>query len=259
MSASIFTNAKGLLLDLNGVFYEDNQLLPGAVETLQVLSRRGIPCRFTTNTTTKTRRSLSEHLQGLGLAIQEHEILSPPQAAVLYLRRKKHKRCHLLMADDLKNEFREFTQDHTRPEAIVIGDIGERWNYPVMNHLFEMIMYGAELVALHRGRYWQTENKLRLDIGAFVAGLEYATGKPATVIGKPSPTFFQMAVEELGVPAERVVMIGDDIEMDVGGAQAAGLRGALVATGKYRAELVAASGIRADALLPSIADLPGYL
>ena len=259
MSASVFSNAKGLLLDLNGVFYEDDRLLPGAVETLQALRLRGIPCRFTTNTTTKTRRALADHLYGLGLAIGEQEILSPPQAAILYLRGRNAARCHLVLADDLKAEFKEFAQDHTRPDAIVVGDIGDRWNYPVMNHLFEMVMYGAELVALHRGRYWQSESKLRLDIGAFVAGLEYATGRAATVIGKPSPKFFELAIAELGVPAAGVVMVGDDIEMDVAGAQAAGLRGALICTGKYRAELVAASGVRADAVLPTIAELPSVL
>ena len=259
MSASVFSDAKGLLLDLNGVFYEDNQLLPGAVETLRLLRRRGIPCRFTTNTTTKTRRSLAEHLHGLGLPIEESEILSPPQAAILYLRGLKDVRCHLVLADELKADFREFAQDHTRPNVIVVGDIGERWNYPIMNHLFQMMMYGAELIALHRGRYWQSESKLRLDIGAFVAGLEYATGHTATVIGKPSRTFLDLAVAELGVAPEQTVMVGDDIEMDILGAQKAGLRGALVCTGKYRAELVAASGVRPDAMLRSIADLPEML
>lgn len=105
-----------------------------------------------------------------------------------------------------------------------------------MNELFRAVMGGAEIVACHRGRYFETEEGLRLDVGAFVAGLEYATGRAATIVGKPSVPFFRLAAESLGVPVEEIVMVGDDIDSDVGGAQAAGIRGVLVQTGKYRAE-----------------------
>jgi HAD superfamily hydrolase (TIGR01458 family) len=120
-------------------------------------------------------------------------------------------------------------------------------------------MNGAKLVAMHRNKYWQTENGLRMDIGAFVAGLEYVAGCEAMVIGKPSQEFFKLAIQSLGLPTPNVAMIGDDIEADVGGAQAAGLTGILVRTGKYRADTVARSTVRPDADLDSIADLPGWL
>ena len=75
---------------------------------------------------------------------------------------------------------------------------------------------------------------MSLDAGPFVAALEYASGREATVLGKPSQTFFALAVEGLHCAVEDVVMIGDDAEADVGGAMAAGLMGVLVQTGKYR-------------------------
>ena len=118
-----------------------------------------------------------------------------------------------------------------------------------------MVRGGAEIVALHKGRYWQTEHGLQVDIGVFVAGLEYATGKPATVIGKPSATFFRMGLKDLGVDPESVVMVGDDIEADVGGAQRAGVRGVLVRTGKYRPDDLERSDLAPDAVITSIADL----
>ena len=98
-----------------------------------------------------------------------------------------------------------------------------------------------------------------MDIGAFVAGLEYATGRTATVVGKPSQPFFEMALDELGLPKRQVIMIGDDIEMDVGGAQRAGIRGVLVKTGKYRDEVAARSAVVPDAVIESIAELPRLL
>jgi HAD superfamily hydrolase (TIGR01458 family) len=122
-----------------------------------------------------------------------------------------------------------------------------------------MLMDGAGLIALHKGKYWQTAEGLRVDIGAFIAGLEYVTGVDATVIGKPSPAFFQAAVNELGCSKDEIVMVGDDIDADVGGAQQCGIRGILVRTGKYRQDAVAVSSIVPDGTLDSIAHLVQYL
>jgi HAD superfamily hydrolase (TIGR01458 family) len=159
------------------------------------------------------------------------------------------------MREALAAEFEEFPQSESRPQVVVIGDIGDRWNYALMNRLFRMLMEGAELVALHKSRYSQTEEGLRLDIGAFVAGLEYVTGREAILVGKPSPTFFRLAVLNLNLRPEEVAMVGDDIEGDVGGAQRSGLKGVLVKTGKYRPDVAARSRVRPDAVLDSIASL----
>ena len=118
-----------------------------------------------------------------------------------------------------------------------------------------MLMSGAELVALHKGRYWQTEDGLQLDIGAFVVGLEHATGKTAAVMGKPSENFFQLPIEDMGLEPSRVMMIGDDINSDIGGAMAIGCKGGLVRTGKYRDELAARSEVTPTITLDSINDL----
>ena len=117
----------------------------------------------------------------------------------------------------------------------------------------------ADFVALQKNRYWRTPDGLSLDAGPFVAALEYATGRDAVVVGKPAPGFFAAVLGELGTDPRATVMVGDDVESDVGGALRAGLAGVLVRTGKYRADAVAASGIRATATLDSIADVPRWL
>ncbi len=254
---------RGLLLDLNGVLYVGETPITGAAETVRYLQERGIPCRYTTNTTTRSADTLHGDLLAMGLPVSREEIISPVTTAVHYLRRFGRPRCHLLLSEDAKKDFAEFPTSHANPDFVVIGDIGDRWNYQIMNQAFQMLKFGAELVALHRGRYWQEPDGLRLDIGAFVVGLEYVSGKEATVIGKPSPSFFQIAVEELaagaGIAPGQMAMIGDDIESDVGGAQRAGLLGVLVKTGKYRPELVAASGVSPDLTLESIGELREFL
>ena len=252
------SNVKGILFDINGVFHVDNQPFDGAIETI-AKAKEKFPCRFVTNTTTKSRREFHQSLVDMKLPIDESEIISAPYAAVLYLRQLDSPSCHLLLSESATRDFAEFKQSDTNPDVVVIGDIGDRWNYEIMNRVFKMLDRGAELIALHKGKYWQAEGDLQLDIGAFVTGLEYVTGKTATVVGKPSDSFFQLALSELKLPAENVIMVGDDIDSDVGGAQQQGIRGILVKTGKYRQELVEASDVEPDLILQSIADFTEIL
>jgi HAD superfamily hydrolase (TIGR01458 family) len=140
-----------------------------------------------------------------------------------------------------------------------MGDLGEAFGFEILNRAFRMVMDGAELVALQKNRFWLTPEGLSLDAGPFVAAIEYATGREAVVVGKPSRSFFELVVEDLGVEAAAAGMVGDDVETDVEGAIRAGLAGVLVRTGKYREEFVRASGIEPTATVDSIADVPGLL
>ncbi len=249
---------KGWLVDLNGVLYVGDHRVEGALEGLEWLRKSGIPCRFATNTTTRSARSMADKLHRFGFDIRADELVTAPQAGVHWLRTHAIRRCHFLLADELrKSEFHEFADaDPGQSGAVVIGDIGDSWTYQLMDTAFRHLRKGARLLALHRTRYSQSEDGLRLDIGAIVAGLEYASGQEAVVAGKPSPTFFQRALAELGCAAEEAVMIGDDIDGDIGGARRAGLKTILTRTGKFREELVARSRIVPDLVLPSLALLP---
>jgi len=254
-----FSEIKGILFDLDGVLFVDEQVIDGAIETIDYIKNRNIPCRFLTNTTTRSLDSLYKKISRLGLNIKKEEIFSPPQIAVRYLRKKGNSTCLFIVEDDTKKEFEGFAEDEDNPDIIVIGHYGKRWNYDLLNKLFKMILNGAELVALHKGKFWQTKDGLTLDIGAFVTGLEYATGVKATVIGKPSETFFRLALEDMNVKQHQSLMVGDDIISDIGGAQKTGIKGVLVKTGKYRAELVRESGITPDFTIDSVSNLKELL
>lgn len=250
---------EGLLIDLDGVLYVSDEVIHGAPEAVDRIRSAGVPLRFVTNTTTRSRTMLHERAERLGLPIEVHEIINAPRAAAGYLRSIGNPRCRFVVFEDVLDEFEGIPQDDRHPEVIVIGDIGDRWDYHLLSELFAAIIDGAKLVALHKGRYYQGSEGLILDIGGFVAALEYATGTTATVIGKPSAPFFHSAAADMGLKPDRVAMVGDDIESDVGGAQRAGLAGILVKTGKYRSHLAAASSVRPDAVVSSIADVPGLL
>lgn len=246
---------KGFLIDLDGVLFVGDTPIPRAAETISILKSRDIPCRFVTNTTTKSIRTMMTHLRALQLPINEDELITTPRAARHLLDRLGNPPCYFCVNDDVLRDFADIPQTETAPRHVVIGDIDNRWDYDLMNRLFRMVIGGADIIALHKGRYWHEADGLRIDIGAFVSGLEYVTGKTAHVVGKPSPDFYNAALESLGLSAPDVAMVGDDIESDIGGAQNCGLKGILVKTGKYRADLVAASKIQPAHILDSITDL----
>lgn len=250
---------RGLLFDLDGVFHVGDRLLPAARETLEFLRRSSVPFRIVTNTTTRSRASLVARMQSIGLPLEIEDVITAPRAAVLHLRSLSQPRCRFIVAPDTRAEFGEFDEHEFDPGYIVLGDFEDQVGYSLLNSLFNQMMNGAELVALHKGRFWETEAGLKVDLGLFVAGLEYTTGKTATIIGKPSPTIFRMALQELGLSPNECAMIGDDIHNDVGGAQAAGLTGILVTTGKYRPGYESSTSIRPDRVIGSLAEVPVLL
>lgn len=249
-----FGDIKGLLTDMDGVWFVGDRALPGAIEALARLRARDIPIRFVTNTTTTTRGEMARRMLSMGFDVDASEFVTTPTAAASLMRQAGIERVKLVISPSIRNEFPGL-QTTAPYQAIVIGDIGRAWNYDLMSELFRVVMDGAEIVALHKGRYWQVADGLALDIGAFVAGLEYATGKTAAVVGKPSPAMFYAALGEIGMEANDVVMIGDDIYNDIAGAQSAGMRAVLVKSGKYREAAVARSGVTPDLVIDSIADL----
>jgi HAD superfamily hydrolase (TIGR01458 family) len=224
---------RGVLLDLAGVVYEGDHVLPGAIEAIGRLHAAELPLRFVTNTTSKTKQALLARLSGLGLEITGEELFTPGQAARGWLT-EHHATPELLVHPDLEKEFAGLPKRERR--AVVVGDAGENFTYDTLNRAFRALIDGADLLALAKNRTFKGDDgKLSLDAGAFVAALEYATGKEATVLGKPSPEFFGSALASMDCAPEEAVMVGDDAEADVAGSLNAGFGCALlVRTGKYR-------------------------
>jgi phospholysine phosphohistidine inorganic pyrophosphate phosphatase len=258
MAASL-EDVEGLLLDLSGVIYVQEEAVPGAAEALRGLRAAGIPLRLITNTTMRPKRTILERLERLGIEADPEELLTPATLAAGRCAEAGYESVSLVVLDELREDLQGLDEHGDSVDAVIVGDLGEEWDYEILNRAFRGLMGGAALIALQKNRYWETAEGLSLDAGPFVAALEYATGREAEVVGKPSPAFFELALGELGVPAERAAMVGDDVEADVGGAMEAGLGGVLVRTGKYREDLVRESGIEPTATVDSIADVPGLL
>lgn len=249
-----------LLIDLDGVLYETEKPIPGAADTVRWLRDKAIPHLFLTNTTSRPRRALVEKLAGMDIDVDEKSILTPPVAASRWLAANAAGPAALFVPPATVPEFQsvEIAADTAGSvAAIVVGDYGERWTFGEMNRAFRLLMNEPRpaLIALGMTRYWKAEDGLRLDTAPFVVALAHATGAEPVVLGKPAEPFFATALDMLGASARETLMIGDDIRGDVAGAQAAGIAGALVRTGKFRpADLD--GDICPDFVLDSFAALP---
>ena len=251
---------RGFLLDLDGVLYMGDRPVPGAAEALGRLRESGRPVRFLSNSTRRSRASVAARLRDMGFSIDSGEILTPAVVAAAMLRRGR-RTAFLVTTGDTHQDFEDagVTLAEDQPDTVVVGDAGDRFTYGLLNRAMRMILAGADLIALEKDQTWMGAGGLMLSAGPFVAALEYATGKEAICVGKPSESYFSTALAGLGIPASGAAMVGDDIGTDIGGAQRCGMQGILVRTGKFREETLAGSGITPDLVIDSVADLPGLV
>tara|TARA_Y100001968_G_scaffold240896_1_gene224452 strand:+ start:823 stop:1596 length:774 start_codon:yes stop_codon:yes gene_type:complete len=247
---------KACLFDLDGVFYISDRILQGSNQTIDWLKYNKIPYKFITNTTTLSRLGLANKLSKLGLNICVDDIVSASYAGALYLKKIKPKSCKLILKEEAKNDYQQFNINNQNPEFIIIGDIGDNWSFQLMNELCNNVLNGSKMIALHKGRYFQTDNGLQIDAGAFITGLEHATKTQAHIIGKPSQSFFELAMQDFNISSKEIALVGDDIYNDIQGANQKGLFSVLVKTGKYREKTIKSSGIVPKLTINSIADFP---
>jgi HAD superfamily hydrolase (TIGR01458 family) len=248
---------EGVLLDVDGTLTVAWRPLPGAAETLSWLRGSGIPFLLATNATSLSRQGLASKLGEAGIEVRVEELLTASVAAAAYLRtHHPGARCFLLGNPDLADELDGIKLVEEDAEVVLMAGADPAFTWASLSRALRLLVGGAALVAMHRNLSWLTADGLMLDAGAYVMGLERAAGVKAAVTGKPAPDFFRQGVELLGVPAEQAAMVGDDLEADVLAAQACGLTGVLVRTGKFRPEALRASERRPDNVIGSIANLP---
>jgi HAD superfamily hydrolase (TIGR01458 family) len=252
-----------ILLDIDGVLHVSGEAIPGAPGAVRALREDGHRLRFVTNNTTRARATLAGELRGLGIELDEDEITTTPLAAGRLLAGKRV--LALTMAAVREDLERHVELVEESAEVVLVGGADETdetaavFAYDRLNRAFGALEGGARLACLHKNRWWQTSRGALLDAGAFVAGLEYAAGVEAEIVGKPTRGYFESALAELDAAPADAIMVGDDVDADVGGAKVVGMRGVLVRTGKFREEALAGADSAPDAVVDSIADVPELL
>lgn len=242
---------KGVLCDIGGVLYVGEHVIDGALEAIKMLKQR-YPVRFITNTTQKTAQSVVRKLQEFGFAIEPHEVITALDITKRFLE-KDNASAEFLLTNEAKGFFSDL--EGLRKRYVVVGDAQENFNYKNLNTAFRALLDGAQLVAVAKNRYFKdSDGELSMDAGGFVAALEYASSKESLIIGKPSQAFYHLACEDMGINPNEAVMIGDDIESDILGAQKSGIEAVLVQSGKF-ATTDLEKGITPDAIIESIAEI----
>ena len=255
---------KAVLFDLDGVLYEGEAAIPGAAEAVQWFRDQAIPYLFITNTSSRPRSALVKKLANMGLDVDVDHIVTPPAAAAEWLAGHNIRKVALLIKPATQEEFSDFDiVNPAHPDgvgAVVVGDLGDAWDFQILNQGFRMLMQYPKpvLIALGMTRFWKGPTGLQLDAAPFVVALEHASGAKAKVLGKPAPAFFESALHRLGLSAKDTVMVGDDINSDIAGAQRNGLKTVLVRTGKFQPSDLSHDDIKPTAVIPSVTDLPAW-
>ena len=223
---------KPLLIDFDGVLKIGNSPAPDVKELFDFIEDNKIPACILSNSTLRTGEQVKEYFASLGIQLSIPAITA--FGATLSFVKKNYKKVQVYCRDYLTHHFGGMIDDEN-PEAIVIGDIEDKWNYQIVNEIFKKVFAGADLVAMHKNKYWNPAGELLIDAGAFIQGIEFASDKKSILIGKPSPLYFKAALERINSKMENgFYMIGDDVENDIKAAQDIGGKGILIYTGKTK-------------------------
>jgi len=254
---------RALLFDIDGVLYNSEEPIPAAADTLAWVRSCKIPHLFITNTTSRGRDALAKKLMRFGIPASPSEIMTPCEAAADWLRSRGARNVALFLRPAARPAFDgiDLLPDAAEngADSVVIGDLASGWDFATLNRAFRLLHANpkAALIALGMTRYWKAADGISLDVAPFVAALEHATGRKALVLGKPAAEFFQAAADRLRVPNREILMLGDDIDSDIAGAQLAGMQGALVKTGKFR-ELDLDGAVTPNAVFEAVSELPAW-
>lgn len=230
---------RGLLLDVEGVLVADKRYQPveSAVDFVRQVRAVSCPLRLITNNTTDDKPAIIDKLSRAGFDFRLDELHTCTGAAAAHLRKLHARRCLVLGNDALRQMFADAgleIVDQSDVDAVVVG-LDTNLTYERLRLACDAIVsHDAAFVALHRNRlYPDAEGRTAPSVGPIVTAIEYATQVEPVVMGKPSPDYFQQALDAIGLPPADVLVVSDDPFSDLAGAKRMGMRAAFVLSGKY--------------------------
>jgi HAD superfamily hydrolase (TIGR01458 family) len=212
-----------VVLDIDGVFYCKNGAVLGAREAIAMLRKSGLIIRFLTNDAFSSRFSRAQELNTLGFDVHPSDIYTAASLTADYLRLLGSPPTMLLVEGECSEEFKGIPIVDHDPQVVVVGDCFSSYNFDKLNHAFSSIRNGAHFIAMQKNRHCSIGGEPLIDVGFWVAGLEYCTAKHAEVIGKPSVSSYVIICQDAGIAVENAAMVSDDLSSDLVGAHHAGL------------------------------------
>lgn len=254
---SRLANTGCFILDLDGTFYLENRLLPGAAEFLNWLENHHFPYLFLTNNSSRQRKQYAAKLASLGITIAEEKIFTSGEAGVLWLKQNSSaKKVFVMGTPALEEEFASYgyvlTED--KPDYIVLG-FDTTLTYAKLWKLCDLVRSGLPYLATHPDFNCPVEGGFMPDIGAMIAFVEASTGrKPDIIIGKPYLPIVEALSARTGLPAQKLTMIGDRLYTDIALGKA-GMTTVLVLSGETGSEDLLHSPFEPDYIMSNLAEL----
>jgi len=245
---------KGIIFDISGVLEFQGTVYPGAIELLDTLRAKGVHIRILTNSTLKSRLSWAAKLVQMGFTVYEQEVITAGYATAQYLRQLKPRSCWVMLKGEGVEEFKDFHHDLENPEYIVVGDYRDEFTFHNMNKALKLLLKGSKLIVMIPELVDISMGDVELTVGAYGKMLEMASKVAATYIGKPNKYIFEMALNTIDAPRDKILMVGDRVNSDIAGARRADIKSILVKTGEFKeSDLV--GNIRPDFMVNSILEI----
>ena len=257
-----FSEIKGILTDIDGTLFFKGAPIPGAIETLSKLRKKGLKFLFFTNTDSKSPHTILKILQDYGFDINEDEIFTPIIAVKEFLNEYHSKKSLCVTTGEVVKDFQDFPKvsGSETPEFVIVADFHDNWDVNRLNKAFKYVMKGAKLLGTQGNKYYlDRDGEPVIDTGSFVQMIAYAANVDPKIFGKPSKEYFLHALKRINLNSDEVLVIGDDPESDIHGAINAGIIGILVKTGKGQFYKLSKSRIRPSKIIDSFSSLIDFL
>ncbi|MCB2203008.1 HAD-IIA family hydrolase [bacterium] len=237
MISDSLPNIKGLIIDMDGVLYRDTEPIGDLPAIFKKIRSYGLKFILATNNATRTVDEYIQKMRGLGVAVDEREIITAAQATGIYIQEHNPGGCRLFVVGQpslirtLEDYGLTVVSDPQDNVDVVVASLDLALSYDKIRDAELLIRDGCEFIGTNPDVTYPTPGGLYPGSGTVIGAIEIASGQKPTIIGKPQPLLYQMALRRLELKPEETLGIGDRLETDIAGAQAAGMPSALVLTG----------------------------
>ena len=248
---------RGFLIDMDGVIYSGDTMIPGANTFIKTLQKEDIPFLFMTNNSQRTPLDTVNKVAKMGIDIKEENVYTSAMATAWFLSFMKPKgTAYVLGEGGLITSLlhQGYTMANSNADFVVVGE-GRNFTLEMVNHAVDMILSGSKLIATNLDPSPKKPGWNNLGIKAVVAMIEEATGKRAFSVGKPSPVMMRSARKYLGLEASETIVIGDTMDTDILGGVQLGYTTVLTLSGVSHKNMLDDYAFKPDLIVNSVADL----
>lgn len=248
----------GLLIDMDGVIYGGDILIPGADDFIAKLIRQDIPFMFMTNNSQRTPLEVVRKLKKLGITVSENHVYTSAMATGKFLAdQEPNGTAYVLGEGGLLTSLHQsgLTLVETDPDFVVLGE-GRNFTLEMVQRAVDMILEGAKFITTNRDPSPKKKGWNNLGIAATTAMIEEATGIKAFEVGKPSPVMMRSARKAMGLQTAETTVIGDTMTTDIQGGVQMGYKTILVLSGVSKKEDLIKYAFKPDMVVNSVKDIP---